>query len=174
MPSILIDGLILGFISSSVTHLLPYSNYSKLQAGIFLIFLGLGAIIGGLLSGLLSDKLAIIKVGKSSFFLISICIFLSLPAILSLIEDLAYSYFLGFMWGFGWHYMDGWMWVTCSKTFHGKLESFALHKFFHSLSYMLYQFALMLYGSQNPLLFIKWFVFILIPLIVINIVFLLR
>lgn len=87
----------------------------------FLILLGSGAIIGGFFSGFLTDKMSIMKVGKSSFIILSICMLLSVPLFIELIENFYYSYFLGFVWGFGWHYMDGWLWVTCSKIFGGKL-----------------------------------------------------
>lgn len=83
--------------------------------------MGVGAIIGGYISGFLSDKLPIMKVGKSSFLVLGICMFLSLPIFLSLVNSQIYSNFLGFVWGFGWHYMDGWLWVICSKIFDGKL-----------------------------------------------------
>jgi predicted MFS family arabinose efflux permease len=44
--------------------------------------MGVGAIIGGYISGFLSDKLPIMKVGKSSFLVLGICMFLSLPIFL--------------------------------------------------------------------------------------------
>lgn len=118
---IVTDGFILGFISSSATHLLPEDHYSRIEAGIFLIVLGAGAILGGFVSGFLSDKISIMKVGKSSFFILLVCMLLSIPLFIELIENFFYSYFLGFAWGFGWHYMDGWLWVACSKIFEGKL-----------------------------------------------------
>ncbi len=121
IPMIITDGCILGFISATSTHLLPINHYSKIEVGIFLVFLGLGAIAGGYFSGFLSDKFPIIKVGKSSLLLIGISIFLSLPVISGLVISLFYSYFLGLIWGFAWHYMDGWLWVSCSKIFKGKL-----------------------------------------------------
>jgi predicted MFS family arabinose efflux permease len=83
--------------------------------------LGVGAILGGFVSGFLSDKIPIMKVGKSTFLVLGISMFLSLPLFMELIENFVYSYFLGFVWGFAWHYMDGWLWVTCSKIFEGKL-----------------------------------------------------
>ncbi len=121
IPMIITDGAILGFVSASSTHLLPDDHYNKIQAGIFLVFVGAGSIIGGFLSGLFSDKFPIMKVGKSSFLFLGIGIFLSLPLFMELIENLVYSYFLGFVWGFVWHYMDGWLWVICSKIFNGRL-----------------------------------------------------
>ena len=52
---ILLDGIIIGFISASSTHLIPDSDNTSINAGIFLMFLGLGAIIGGFISGIFSD-----------------------------------------------------------------------------------------------------------------------
>lgn len=86
-----------------------------------MVFLGLGAIIGGYLSGFFSDKFQIIKVGKSCFLVLGICILLSLPIFMGIIDNVIYANFIGFAWGFGWHYMDGWLWVICSKIFDGKL-----------------------------------------------------
>ena len=86
-----------------------------------MIVLGFGAILGGFVSGFLTDKVKIMKVGISSFFILAICMLLSVPLFVGWIKDLVYSYFLGFVWGFGWHYMDGWLWVACSKIFEGKL-----------------------------------------------------
>jgi hypothetical protein len=42
-------------------------------------YLGIGAILGGFLSGYLSDKLPIMKIGKSSLLFLGINMFLSLP-----------------------------------------------------------------------------------------------
>ena len=100
-----------------MTHLLPKDHYSRIEAGIFLIVLGFGAILGGFISGFLSDKVNIMKVGISSFFVLVVCMLLSIPLFIELVENIYYPYFLGFAWGFGWHYMDGWLWVTCSKIF---------------------------------------------------------
>lgn len=109
--------------------------------------MGIGAIIGGFFSGYLSDKLPIMKVGKSSILILGINMFLTLPLFVELIENDIYSYFLGFFWGFTWHYLDGWLWVACGKIFDGKLESFALNKFLHSMSFVIYQFCLLFYGN---------------------------
>ena len=79
---IITDGCILGFISASVTHFLPTDHYDKVSVGIFLIFMGVGAILGGYISGFFSDKFLIIKVGKSTFLVLGICMFLSLPIFL--------------------------------------------------------------------------------------------
>jgi len=116
----------------------------------------------------------IMKVGKSSFLVLGICMFLSLPLFMELIETLAYSYFLGFVWGFGWHYMDGWLWVTCSKIFEGKLEAFALNKFIHSMSFVIYQVALIIYGSDNSLQFIEYFFFFLIVVMIFSLICIIR
>ena len=83
--------------------------------------MGFGAILGGFLSGFLSDKLPIMKIGKSCFLILGICMALTLPLFMQIIQNFIYSYFLALIWGFAWHYMDGWLWVTCSKLFEGKL-----------------------------------------------------
>lgn len=174
LPIIIADGCILGFTSASASHFIPKDQYEKINVCIFLVFLGFGAIIGGYLSGLFTDKFPIIKVGKSSFFVLGSCIFLSLPIFMGLISHLFYCYFLAFTWGFGWHYLDGWLWVSCSKVFGGKLEAFALNKFVHSFSFVLYQVALIIHGADGILEFIEYFFLVLIGLMIVSLICLIR
>jgi sugar phosphate permease len=73
---LLIDGVCLGIYSSQITHLIPYENDLNLRnkkAGFCTIFLGIGATIGGFMSGYLSDKMKIVNAGKASilFFLLA-------------------------------------------------------------------------------------------------------
>jgi hypothetical protein len=46
------------------------------------VLLGVGAILGGFFSGYLTDKLPIMKVGKSSLLILGINMFLTLPIFL--------------------------------------------------------------------------------------------
>ncbi len=168
IPMIITDGFILGFIESTSMHFLPKDHYSKTSVGVYLIFLGIGAILGGYLSGLWSDKYPIMKVGKSSFLVISVCMLLSIPVSMGLVTSFIYSCFLGFSLGFAWHYMDGWLWVTCSKIFEGKLEAFALNRLIHSISFVVYQIVLIVCGSNGTVHFIRNLFIILIGLMIIS------
>ena len=79
IPVILIlvlDGISLGIFSNQVVKLIPYEdskqNLNK-KAGIVVILMGIGTIIGGYLSGIISDKIKIKRTGflLVGFFLLS-------------------------------------------------------------------------------------------------------
>ncbi len=79
---LVVDGISLGIYSSEITHLIPSDvdpdSVNKI-AGIAMITLGVGSILGGFLSGKISDKLGTINAGRLAicFFLGSCCCFLS-------------------------------------------------------------------------------------------------
>jgi sugar phosphate permease len=117
---LLIDGVCLGIYSSQITHMIPYENDLSVRnkkAGFCTILLGVGATIGGFLSGYLSDKMKIINAGKISiFFFIMGCI---VNYITVQIQSFPLTLFAAFTWGFQLFYLEGWMYVVCSKTFKG-------------------------------------------------------
>jgi predicted MFS family arabinose efflux permease len=69
VPTIILDGLILAFVSSASSKLMPVGS-KKLDVGIFLIIMGAGCIVGGYCSGHLSDILKMKNAGKLSIILI--------------------------------------------------------------------------------------------------------
>lgn len=81
LPFLLIDGFSMGINSSQIVHLIPASVDKDMfdkYAGIETIILGVGATIGGYLSGLLTDKTGTKTSGRIGIFmwLVSIGIFL--------------------------------------------------------------------------------------------------
>ena len=60
LPILVVIGIFVGFISSSLSHLLPKSDTSSnndTNLGIALLFYGVGNIVGGYLGGMACDKL---------------------------------------------------------------------------------------------------------------------
>lgn len=70
---LIIDGISLGFYSSEITHLI-HSNADKSQinklSGYLLISLGVGATIGGLILGKISDLKSTLFTGRLSLLLV--------------------------------------------------------------------------------------------------------
>ena len=59
---IIITGLLMGFVSTSLSHLLPKlaeESKNDKNIGTSLIFFGIGTCLGGALAGRLSDKIKI-------------------------------------------------------------------------------------------------------------------
>lgn len=63
VPLLIYDGFILGFVSTSSTNLMPKQS-NIVEIGVFLIILGIGCVIGGFSSGLISDKIEMKNSGK--------------------------------------------------------------------------------------------------------------
>lgn len=69
----LIVGLVGGFVSSSLSHLLPkpaINESNDTNIAIALIFFGLGNVLGGYASGILCDRLSLRKAGYIGCFLV--------------------------------------------------------------------------------------------------------
>ena len=65
LPLIIITGMTMGFVSGSLSHLLP-KNISDADKNIStaLIFFGLGTFTGGSITGFIVDRIGIKKGGK--------------------------------------------------------------------------------------------------------------
>jgi predicted MFS family arabinose efflux permease len=136
---LVLDGFILGFYSTYSTNLIPSNISDKINTGVFLSIAGLGAIFGGYFSGSLSDKYQVVVIGKSAVVFTTLTLILSFFCVYSEPENLVLPFVCAFFWGYLLYFLEGWISVACAKLFNGDLESFAIQKQLHSLSFIFYQ-----------------------------------
>lgn len=80
-----------------------------------MITLGVGSTFGGFLSGWFADKVGTLVSGRSGLVLYSLSCLLY---ILSYnLRQLWLSLCSSFCWGFALFYVEGWMYVVCSRCF---------------------------------------------------------
>jgi predicted MFS family arabinose efflux permease len=89
--------------------------------GIALMIKGVGAIIGGYISGFLSDSIPAPKLGIAGFLFIILSLLLTWLANYLTLETIAYPCFLGFLWGVSLYFLEGWIFVCCTKVYKGKI-----------------------------------------------------
>jgi predicted MFS family arabinose efflux permease len=94
-----LDGLMLGYMTSYFSHIVPEPIRSGLNVGIVLIMGGTGAILGGYFSGYLSDKIPAPKLGIAGFLFITLMLLLTMLAHYQPYYTLFYPCVLGFLWG---------------------------------------------------------------------------
>lgn len=115
---LLLDGVVLGMYTNQVIRLMP-SESDELKrnrlAGIITIFIGLGCMSGGYLSGVLSDRFGLLDTGR---FTLSFYI-LSAVATFVAIYYPVYEFvcFVGFMWGCCYYFFEGWIYVAILKLY---------------------------------------------------------
>jgi len=97
--AIALDGIMLGFVTSNFSNMLPESVRDDLHLGIMLMIHGVGGIIGGYLSGFLSDTIAVPRVGILCFFFIMFTMLFTLLRSFIEFELPIYSYFVSGFWG---------------------------------------------------------------------------
>lgn len=135
-----IDGLSLGVYSSQIPHLMPPDIESTMVnkvAGIAMITLGIGAVCGGFLCGPLSDRKGSLLAGRVGLFcwLGSCGVFLvalNWPALWLML-------LASFTWGFSLFFIEGWMYVVCSRNYGGRAEAFSVNKQLHSWFFLFFQ-----------------------------------
>jgi len=149
---LVIDGLSLAFYSSEIPHLFPYEPDKDLLnklAGLAVISMGVGSTIGGYLCGLVADKKGSRfagDVGLYGFVFSCAVVQASLfwPSIwLTIIT--------AFFWGFTLFYIEAWMYIVCSRHYHGKSEAYSVNKQLHSVFYLIAQIAIFLTDNDLPL-----------------------
>lgn len=118
---IVLDGLNLGVITSTMLHLLPSLDNKKentLNAGLTLIVSGFGCVIGGYLGGRVCDKL---RIRLSSTILLYFYFVSSLFSIFaSLIMQIWSAMIACFIWGFVIYYLSANLQVICSRIYEGR------------------------------------------------------
>ena len=78
IAALFLDGFMLGFITTFFSHMIPESIRSPENIGIVLMVNGVGSIIGGYLSGYLSDKTSASKLGVAGFMFIILTLLIAL------------------------------------------------------------------------------------------------
>jgi predicted MFS family arabinose efflux permease len=103
--SLILDGLILGYITANNSKMLPVNIRTDLNVGFLLIILGIGAVVGGLISGYLSDRIRITIEGKICFLIVVFTILLS--AIINQLnpETVVLPFVSSFFWGVTLHFL---------------------------------------------------------------------
>lgn len=146
--ALLLDGLMQGFISSYFSHLLPSEIRTTVNLGIILSIKGLGSIIGGFLSGILSDKIKVNEVGILGFLFIILTLLMTLLNNFAELSTITYALVIGFMWGVSKYFLEGWIFVCCSKVYNGKTEAFAIAKQLHSFSFIIFLIYMIITNSN--------------------------
>jgi predicted MFS family arabinose efflux permease len=146
--ALLLDGLMLGFVASYSSHLIPEHLRSPLHVGIMLMLNGVGAILGGYFSGYLSDKVTPPQLGVLGFMFIILSLLLTLLANYLSLETIGYPCFLGFLWGVCVYFLEGWIFVCCAKVYEGRIETFAIVKQVHSISFIIFQIYMIIVSNQ--------------------------
>lgn len=97
---IVIDGLMLAFSTVTLSSLIPKDKDDKkdeFNFSIVLIFFGVGTILGGFLSGYLSQNISVKKTGVLSTLLFGICCLYTLITLQY--PSLTMGFIGGFLWG---------------------------------------------------------------------------
>ena len=164
LPLIAVDGLILAFTSTCLSRLIPSTgdkHTDSLHTGICIIVFGIGTIAGGYLSGYLSDKLKIKNAGILALLVYILCCLGTFVTINFI--SLEGGIIIGFCWGVEKYFIEGWLYITCAHYYLGKLESFAILKQFHSLSFVIFQIILIINQNINLNITMGIFLFFAIP-----------
>ena len=72
-------------------------------------------------------------------------LFMALTFALSLVresiavEGFTFPLVLGFLWGLSLYFLEGWIFVCCTKVYHGHIETYAIAKQMHTSSFILFQ-----------------------------------
>ena len=141
---LVIDGLCYGIHISEITHMIPADTPAEklnLYAGFCNIALGCGASLGGYASGIIGGRLG----GKMSGN-IGILMFLlgSMLALVSLeMQQFWLTLISVFCWGLFLFYIEGWLFIICSREFKGRSESFSVNKQLGSITCFLFQIMVM-------------------------------
>ena len=142
-------GFNIGVQTSTLLRLIPITDDKKqdlLHSGFCIISSGVGAFFGGYLGGKLCDKFEIKSVSTASICLNIVVYGLILVA--SLVEQLALSLVVSFVFGFQFYFLTGCLMVICSRLFEGDSESFAIVQQFHCLFVVIYEVVTLLTSNN--------------------------
>jgi hypothetical protein len=139
LPALVFDGLVLGFVSSAASKLMPKDS-ERVDVGVFLIVMGMGCVTGGYFSGFLSDSIHMVNAGKLA--VIQVLIMAVLTAFIGRFENIGLVMVCGYGWGLAREFLEGWLYVACSRNYNGQLYSYANMKQLHSLSFCCYMLVL--------------------------------
>ena len=144
-----LDGINVAVSILTILHLYKSTgdkHEDEILAGIALLAMGFGALIGGYLGGKLCDIFGVKKVAYAGNILYALTCILSI--VVSLIDAYPFSCVVCFNWGFLIYYVQANEMVMCSKLFEGKYESLAMIKQFHWSSIIIYYLVSFLTGNS--------------------------
>jgi hypothetical protein len=55
-------------------------------------------------------------------------------------NTVVFPYITVFLWGLALYFLEGWIFVCCSKIYGGRIEAFAIQKQMHTVSFIIFQF----------------------------------
>ncbi len=148
IPAMILDGIMLAFTTTNFSNFLPETLQTDYNVGLLHISNGVGAIIGGFLSGYLSSRIAVIKEGVILFLFTILTLLLTLLNYFYYFEGLTYPLITTFLWGISLFFLEGWLFVCCVRLYRGIIESFAVVKQMHTLSFILFQIYSLLSGQK--------------------------
>lgn len=111
--------------------------------------MGIGSTIGGFLCGIIADKKGGLFSGTTG--LTSLIVSCSIVMCALLWPSIWLSLTAAFFWGYSLFYIESWMYIICSRHYHGKSEAYSVNKQLHSLFYLLAQIAIFATDNQLPL-----------------------
>ncbi len=118
----------------------------NLYAGFCNIALGCGASFGGWASGYFGAKFGGRRAGDIGILMF---LFGSLLALTSLEVQLFWLTLISvFVWGFFLFYIEGWLFIICSREFKGRSQSFSVNKQLGSITCFLFQI-LVIFTNNN-------------------------
>ena len=82
---------------------------------------GTGAAMGGYFSGYLSDIMKISLEGTMMFAFMVVTFALSLLRESIAVGTFTFPLILGFMWGLALYFLEGWIFVCCTKIYKGEI-----------------------------------------------------
>lgn len=148
----MMDGLATAIYSSEVTKLVPSDTAPDMvdkMAGITMISLGVGSVIGGFISGVIADKKGGLFAGRLGLVFWVLCCACFVSALQW--ESMWMAQVAGFMWGFAMFYLEGWLYTVISRNYGGVAEGFSVNKQFHSWFYLFFQVAVFVTDNELPL-----------------------
>lgn len=137
---LIIDGVCYGFHISEITHMIPRDTPAdrlNLYAGYCNVALGCGASLGGWVSGWLGDRLSSRRSGNLGILMFVLGSGLAFTAIK--IQLFLLTLASSFFWGLFLFYIEGWLYMVCSREFKGRSESFSVNKQLGSITCFLFQ-----------------------------------
>jgi predicted MFS family arabinose efflux permease len=147
VPAMILDGFLLGFTTTNFSNLLNKDQETSFNVGLLHISNGVGAILGGYLSGILSSKMSVLREGVILFGCAILTLLLTFFIQLVEFDTIAFPLFITFLWGITLFFLEGWLFVCCVRLFNGAIESFAVVKQMHTLSFIIFQVYSLLSGQ---------------------------
>ena len=115
-----------------------------------MISLGIGSTLGGIILSRISDKNSTTFLGRLSLILALVgC---GLFTLTLQIKTYWLALVTSFEWGFFLFFLEGWMYLVCSKHYGGRTEAFSVNKQLHSVFYLIFQLSLLPSGNQISLI----------------------